>query len=128
MTLTKHFDSSSFICPCGRCSYSSVDTVFINKRLLHELEVFISFSGHVPIILSGLRCKEYDKKYCKSSSPHTTGDAVDVAFTSREAFLSAIDFFSASPNITRLVIHSQYLHLESYKKCVQKIRDLRTSH
>jgi uncharacterized protein YcbK (DUF882 family) len=60
--LSEHFKASEFRCHCGKCEYAKEDPP-MNEGFLDNLEELRSKLGDKPMgILSGYRCKEYNKQ------------------------------------------------------------------
>ena len=71
--LSPNFDSWEFECPCCK-------RVVTKQKLIDKLEAIREKIGNLPIyISSGYRCKKYNASIGGyPSSPHITGEAVDI--------------------------------------------------
>lgn len=78
----EYFTEDELKCKCG-CGKVDMDANFMNK--LHALRKTLDFP--LPVS-SGFRCPEYNQKVSKTGfkGPHTTGRAVDIAISGKEAF------------------------------------------
>jgi len=78
----EHFTVDELRCKCG-CGKADMDPHFMNK--LHAIRKTLDFP--LPVS-SGFRCSDYNQRVSKTGAngPHTTGRAVDIAISGKEAF------------------------------------------
>ena len=73
--ISMHFLLSEFVCKCGFCAVTAIDT-----RLVDKLEILRSFIEKPIIINSGFRCYKHNDDINGSTySYHMRGMAVDIA-------------------------------------------------
>lgn len=73
----RYFKESEFSCKCGKCNLG-FNTM--NEKLLIRLDTLRLLVGIPLVIISGIRCVDYNKslKDAKPNSFHLTGSAVDL--------------------------------------------------
>jgi len=77
-----HFSAKELRCKCGGCDGGEMDAGFMERL------VFIREQTGIPMILSSAyRCPEYNNQVSHTGrdGPHTTGRAVDVRISGRDA-------------------------------------------
>ncbi|MBS0289290.1 MAG: DUF882 domain-containing protein [Proteobacteria bacterium] len=79
----EYFSDDEMRCHCG-CKRVEMDPYFMSK--LHSLRKLLEFPF---LVTSGFRCPEYNEKISSTGTngPHTTGRAVDIAISGKQAYL-----------------------------------------
>jgi len=78
-----HFPATELRCPCGQCDGGRMNEEFMQKL------VFIRELTGIPMALnSGYRCPAHNAamSHTGTTGPHTTGRAVDVRISRKDAY------------------------------------------
>lgn len=108
----EYFSEDELKCRCG-CGKADMDPYFMQK--LHALRKTLNF----PLLVnSGFRCPDYNTKVSNTggNGPHTTGRAVDIAISGKEAYYLiqyAANFSFQGIGVKQTGPHNQrYIHLD----------------
>jgi len=104
--LSKNFDSSEFLCPCGQCEAKRISPTLISK-----LQMLRDLVGEPIRITSGYRCEQYNKSVGGSvNSPHLTGEGADLQVRGMTPFTLAI--LADRIKYIRIGIYPTHLHID----------------
>lgn len=108
--LSKDFDSSEFMCPCG-CK-----TFVKNDDLVYKLQKIRDRLGKPITVTSGTRCTIHDREVGGVGESHINGCAADIYCEDRYELLKyAMQLFN------RVGIAKQWIHVDVDTRLPQKV-------
>ena len=121
---TENFDSSEFVCHCGKCCHSVPHSHLVSEKLMIALQIARNRYGYPIFITSGRRCIAHNKRVGGVwNSYHVQGLAADVR---GDNMLRLFDTLCSVNDFLYLEPHDNYIHVDIGRVRTHRINDKRT--
>ena len=121
---TENFDSSEFVCHCGRCAHSVPHAFLVDNRLMVALQLARNRYGSPIYVTSGRRCVTHNMRVGGvNGSFHTKGLAADVR---GDDMIRLFDALCSVDDFNYIEPHDNYIHVDIGRKRNTRINDKRT--